>query len=91
MNISINERDLYQFIIAEMRYGFTKDNLIFPENAIQHAKKYIPSMPDFGVVTAEHLKLEIESEMRIKKFSEANEQKLIGFVIWLNDFIIKSQ
>lgn len=91
MNININEKDLYQFIIAEMRYAFTRDNHLMPWGAIEHAKKYISLMPGFGIDTARQLKDEIETEMRFKKFSKANEQLLIGFVAWLNDFIIKSQ
>lgn len=91
MNININEKDLYQFIIAEMRYAMTRDNHLMPWGAIEHAKKYIPLMPGFGINTAKQLKDEIETEMRIKRFSEDNEQMLIGFVVWLNDFIIKSQ
>lgn len=89
MNISINETDLYQFIIAEMRYAMTRDNHLMPWGAIEHAKKYIPLMPDFGINTAKQLKDEIK--MRFKKLSEVNEQMLIDFVAWLNDFIIKSQ
>ena len=90
-NISVNEKELDQFIIAGVRYALAKNNHLMPRRIIQQAKKYIPLMPNFGVKTAEQLKLEIEDEMRFKKFSEDDEQRFIGFVIWLNDFIIRSQ
>jgi len=91
IDISVNEKELDQFIIASVRYALAKSNHLMPWRIIQQAKKYIPLMPNFGVETAKQLRLEIEEEMRLKKFSEDNEQRLIGFVIWLNDFVIRSQ
>jgi len=91
INISVNEKELHQFIIAGVRYALAKSNHLMPWRIIQQTKKYIPLMPNFGVETAKQLRLEIEEEMRLKKFSEDDEQRLVGFVIWLNDFIIKSQ
>lgn len=42
MNIGL--KDLYQFIIAELRYGYSRNNHLMPDGAFEHARYYILGM-----------------------------------------------
>lgn len=42
--VKLDEKDLYQLLIAEMRYAIKRDNHLAPSSSIQHIKEYLPEM-----------------------------------------------
>lgn len=57
--ISVGQKDLYQFLIAECRYGYTRNNHLMPDGAFRHVKEYLPLMKEtdrfFAAGVAEQL------------------------------------
>lgn len=43
-NIRVDAYDLYQLLVAECRYGYTRDNHLMPGGAFAHSKKYLAEM-----------------------------------------------
>ena len=59
----IEDRDLYQLLIAEMRYAIKRDNHLAPSTCIQHIKDYLPKMSkEWRAHTAYQLTTEIIQE-----------------------------
>ena len=42
--IKLEDRDLYQLLIAELRYSLKRDNHLAPSTCCQHIKQYLPEM-----------------------------------------------
>ena len=42
--VKLDEKDLYQLLIAEMRYAIKRDNHLAPDTCAQHIKDYLPEM-----------------------------------------------
>lgn len=42
--IEIDDRDLYQILIAEFRYAVRRDNHLAPDTCAQHIREYLPEM-----------------------------------------------
>lgn len=42
--IKIDDKDLYQILIAEFRYAVKRDNHLAPDTCAQHIKSYLPDM-----------------------------------------------
>jgi hypothetical protein len=61
--VKLDEKDLYQLLIAEMRYAIKRDNHLAPSSSIQHIKEYLPEMSkQWRAHTAKQLIEEIISE-----------------------------
>lgn len=62
--IKLDEKDLYQLLIAEMRYAIKRDNHLAPSGCAQHIMCYLPEMSkSWRSHTAEQLTSEIIQEM----------------------------
>jgi hypothetical protein len=62
--VKLDEKDLYQLLIAEMRYAIRRDNHLAPGGCIQHIMNYLPEMTKtWRVHTAEQLTSEVIQEM----------------------------
>ena len=42
--VKLEDRDLYQLLIAELRYSIKRDNHLAPGTCVQHIKMYLPEM-----------------------------------------------
>lgn len=61
--VKLDEKDLYQLLIAEMRYAIKRDNHLAPSSSIQHIKEYLPEMSkQWRAYTAKQLTEEIICE-----------------------------
>ena len=61
--VKLDEKDLYQLLIAEMRYAVKRDNHLAPSACVQHIMDYLPEMSkEWRFHTAEQLTDEIIQE-----------------------------
>jgi hypothetical protein len=61
--VEIDEKDLYQLLIAEFRYSVKRDNHLAPSGCVWHIGDYLPKMSkQWRVHTAEQLTAEIIEE-----------------------------
>ncbi len=90
--VKLDEKDLYQLLIAEMRYAIKRDNHLAPSGCVQHIMDYLPEMrKDWRSHTAEQLTSEIIQECVCGNSKgpleqEAEWEKLLVF---LTDYIEK--
>lgn len=97
--IQIELKDLYQFLISECRYGYTRNNHLMPDGAYDHAKKYLPKMlisdKNFAIDTAKQLCEECIDQQLCGNFYDgrddvhSNRACAIKFIEYLLDFIHK--
>ena len=84
--VKLDEKDLYQLLIAEMRYSIKRDNHLAPSGCVQHVMDYLPEMrKDWRAHTAEQLTSEIIQEMifggsKRPLEQEADWEKLLVFL-----------
>lgn len=81
--VKLDEKDLYQLLIAEMRYAIKRDNHLAPSGCITHIKDYLPEMkPEWRAHTAEQLTNEIISERSWSHLEQDSEwEKLLIFLL----------
>lgn len=61
--VKLDEKDLYQLLIAEFRYAVKRDNHLAPSSCVQHIKAYLPEMQqEWRAKTAKQLTEEIIQE-----------------------------
>jgi hypothetical protein len=61
--VKIDDRDLYQILMAEFRYAVRRDNHLAPDTCAQHIKNYLPEMnKQWRTHTAKQLSEEIIDE-----------------------------
>lgn len=61
--VKLDEKDLYQILIAEFRYAVKRDNHLAPDTCVQHIKDYLPEMDkQWRAHTAKQLSEEIIDE-----------------------------
>ena len=61
--VKLDEKDLYQLLIAEFRYAVKRDNHLAPSSCVQHVKDYLPEMKqEWRAQTAKQLTEEIIQE-----------------------------
>jgi hypothetical protein len=61
--VKLDDKDLYQLLIAEFRYAVKRDNHLAPGTCIQHIKDYLPDMnKQWRSHTAKQLSEEIIDE-----------------------------
>ena len=67
--MEVNTKTLYQLLIAELRYGFTRNNHLMPGGAFSHCEAYIPQMyevdKEMALVTVEQAAEETINEFRM--------------------------
>lgn len=94
--VEITPKDLYQLLLAECRYGYSRNNHLMPGGAYEHAKKYLPIMKDIdkemAINTAKQLCEEC-IEMELVKFSDGiddengNRISALRFISEMIDFV----
>ena len=90
--VKLDEKDLYQLLIAEFRYAVKRDNHLAPNTCLQHVKDYLPSMSrQWRAHTAEQLTSEITQEMVFgcKKGPLKQEIEWEKLLVFLTDYIEK--
>lgn len=61
--IKLDEKDLYQLLLAEFRYAVKRDNHLAPSTCAEHIKTYLPELTkQWRAHTAEQLSEEIIDE-----------------------------
>lgn len=61
--MQIEDRDLYQLLLAEFRYAVKRDNHLAPSTCVEHVKQYLPDMEKgWRAHTAKQLSEEIIDE-----------------------------
>ena len=61
--VKLDEKDLYQLLLAEFRYAVKRDNHLAPDTCAQHIKDYLPYMhKQWRAHTAKQLSEEIIDE-----------------------------
>jgi hypothetical protein len=61
--VKLDEKDLFQLLIAEFRYAIKRDNHLAPDTCAQHIKDYLPEMDkQWRAHTARQLTEEIIDE-----------------------------
>ena len=90
--VKLDDRDLYQLLIAEFRYAVKRDNHLAPSTCLQHVKDYLPDMSkQWRAHTAEQLTSEITQEMVCggNKGPLAQEVEWEKLLVFLTDYIEK--
>lgn len=96
-NVKINLKDLYQFLICECRYGYTRNNHLMPSGAFEHVKEYIPKIAeqdiDFAVHTVKQLCEECIFNQLVTNFFDGeddefgNRKEAIEFIDWCYKYV----
>jgi hypothetical protein len=61
--VKLDDKDLYQILLAEFRYAVKRDNHLAPDTCAQHIKNYLPEMDkQWRAHTAKQLSEEIIDE-----------------------------
>lgn len=91
-------KDIYQLLIAECRYGYTRNNHLMPSGAFDMVNEYLPKMyeidEDFAVSTARQICEEAISDELLTHFRDGvdnqheNMLDTIHFVEWLYAWIV---
>ena len=81
--VKLDEKDLYQLLIAEMRYAIKRDNHLAPSGCIQHIMDYLPEMRnDWRAHTSEQLANEVILERSFSRLEQDFEwEKLLLFLL----------
>lgn len=90
--VKLDEKDLYQLLIAEFRYAVQRDNHLAPSCCVQHVMDYLPFMgKQWRAHTAEQLTSEITQEMVFggKKGPLEQEIEWEKLLVFLTDYIEK--
>jgi len=90
-------KDIYQLLISECRYGYTRNNHLMPSGAYDRVREYLPKMyeidNDFALSTARQLCEEAISDELLTHFRDGvddqhgNMKETIQFVEWLRAWI----
>ena len=61
--VALEDKDLFQLLVAEFRYAVKRDNHLAPDTCVQHIKEYLPEMSkQWKTHTAKQLSEEIIDE-----------------------------
>lgn len=89
--MEITTKDLYQLLVAELRYGFTRNNHLMPDGAFRHCKGYIPKMfevdKDAALATAKQAVEETICEFRMLfdeglSYEKERYEEYKDFIMW---------
>lgn len=61
-NVAVDCGDLYQMLIAECRYGYSRNNHLMPAGAFGHCREYLPKMAKVSVDAACHTANQLADE-----------------------------
>lgn len=71
--VEIKPKDMYQFLLAECRYGYTRNNHLMPGGAYHHVDEYLPELlkadKEMAINTAKQL-VEECIEMELVQFAD---------------------
>ena len=71
--VEIKSKDLYQFLLTDCRYGYTRNNHLMPDGAYRHVHEYLPELlkadKEMAISTAKQLCEECIS-MELVQFSD---------------------
>lgn len=97
--VQVSLKDLYQFLITECRYGYSRNNHLMPDGAYDHVKTYLPFMKsvdaDMAINTAKQLCEEC-IEMELFQFSDGiddeygNRKAAFQFISEMINFIAEN-
>ena len=83
--VSVSLSDLYQFLVSECRYGYTRNNHLMPWGAFRHVYEYLPLMveadADRAIGTAKQLAEEAISELCRYSFNEDKNKAEVFYTI----------
>ena len=69
-HIEVEIKDLYQLLISECRYGYTRNNHLMPGGAFDHARQYLPLLMEkdeqWGIHTTKQLVEECIFELSVR-------------------------
>jgi len=90
--IAVDLKDFYQLLIAECRYGYTRNNHLMPSGAYDKVKYYFPKMfeidNDYAIYTLKQLCDECISQQLIMNFYDGEDdeynshKEAIEFISW---------
>ena len=96
--VRIPLKDIYQLLIAECRYGYTRNNHLMPSGAYDRVKEYLPGLckidKGFAVSIARQICEEAISDELLIHFRDGvddqhgNMWETIQFVEWLRAWLI---
>jgi len=99
--IRLELKDVYQMLIAECRYGYTRNNHLMPWGAYDKVKRIIPVMykadPEYAIYTIKQICDECISEQLTWRFYDgeddenSNRFEAIKFIEWCLDYIHKNE
>lgn len=77
--VEIKPKDLYQFLLTECRYGYTRNNHLMPDGAYRHVEEYLPELlkadKEMAINTAKQLVEECIS-MELVQFADGIDDDL---------------
>ena len=97
INVGVELNDLYRLLIADCRYGYTRNNHLMPYSAFEVCKKYLPLMlvkdSEYALRTATQLCEECINELETYFYmgnddENGNRASYIAFIKWLLKFLI---
>lgn len=60
--VKVSLKDLYQMMICETRYGYTRNNGLMPSGAFDHCRTYLPLMAEADAEYAAHTAKQLAEE-----------------------------
>lgn len=88
--VKLDEKDLYQLLIAEFRYAVKRDNHLAPSGCVQHIMDYLPDMsPQWQTHTAEQLTNEIIQERIFTNGRLEQDAEWEKLLVFLTDYLGK--
>lgn len=91
--VNIDEKDLYQLLIAEFRYAAKRDNHLAPGACAQHVMEYLPIMPKlWRAKVAEQLTEEILDERVLATYGKSKleqDDEWEALMIFLTNYLEK--
>lgn len=97
--VEIKPKDLYQFLLTECRYGYTRNNHLMPDGAYRHVEEYLPELlkadKEIAVNTAKQLVEECIS-MELCKFADGiddesgNRKSAIDFIKRMLELLVNN-
>lgn len=95
--VEIKPKDLYQFLLTECRYGYTRNNHLMPDGAYRHVEEYLPELlnadREMAINTAKQLVEECIS-MELIQFSDGidddhgNRSLALKFIAKMRSFVM---
>jgi len=95
--LELDLHDIYQLLIAECRYGYTRNNHLMPSSAYEKVRRIIPEMfkvdSEYALYTIKQICEECISDQIVWNFFDGkddefgNRREAIDFTKWCLDWI----